>query len=245
MKYKEFFYDKYTFNSHFDIVDVNLEIIPDYFNRWFYPDTFTITKLTFLLFGRNKIKRLYINGNHPNVNMETRLIISDKIKNKKIDSDLIEKVSKVLKRYQNGTFFDLNNKIPVCNFYGREFRFYDKKKFNMNYNVYEINKRIIPERVYTDYNSCFSIKTIPENFIIERVRFFTDDDRIISLNTDAPHPNSDIVDRSFCLPQNLIGQKIKNIPFIVFEELLKIYNLINPHFHPDNFLNNFIELEKS
>lgn len=235
---RKFFYNKKVFNSYFDVVDVRTRIIPKYINISYFPDSFIITKIIFLLFY-DRIKRVYVNGNHPNINPENRMFVSEYIKNKNMDKNIIEYIERKLENinYEDELFFiPDSNKIS----FHKPFHFYNKKEFNMNFDSYEVNKRIIPDKLIDNNNNKFRIIDLSDNFVIERIRIFTYNNRIQNVIIDSPHPNADIVDRSFCLPKNIIGQKISNSSFKIIEEILKIYNLKNPYFFP----NDFIKIEK-
>lgn len=239
LKHKHTIFKKEKFNNNFDVVDVTVNIEPKYLNfldRYKFPQTFKITKLIFVLFF-GRIKRIYLNGNHPNSDLQTRLFRSDHLKNKKMNDIAIDLVTNQLsKANRKNIFFELkyNNivKKKINNF---DFFFYSHKLFNTEFDIYEINKRIRPNKIIKKEFKKYKILKISENLIIERTRIFTYNDKIHSIIIDSPHPNADIVDRSFCLPPNIINQDINDINFKIIEEIIKTYNLIDPYFYPNDF----------
>lgn len=231
MKRKSFYYKGELFNSDFDVLDIETKITPKNIHKLKFKEPFIIKKLCFVFFGpRKKLLAVYVNGNNENVDLQTRMFNSYDIQNKIMDSNIVRFIENKLKESEVDPLFANNISIRNCN--GYDFYFYDKELFNTHFDIYEINRKIIPNRIINEYHESSDLKYNREKFIIEKIRIFTYNDRICSVNIDSPHPNADIVDRCFCLPPNLTGQKLNDLSFRVFEEIFKIHNLKNPYFYP-------------
>lgn len=222
-------FESESVNSDFDVHEFLVNIEPNY--ETVSPELFTIHRLTILTHG-GLIKRIYIDSNHPNAEFATREFNGWEFKNKNLNPQTLKDIVGSLEKLDVSKKINyyLYNPIHVVNIDEQNFLFYDRRYFNSEFDVYETFDKIIPTKAYHNKQS-YQIESISDFFIIEKIRIFTYNNEIYSITTNSPHPNSDIVDRDFCLPKQIKGCNLFDIGYKPLRELLKIYNMDNPYFY--------------
>lgn len=212
---------------------------------------FNIKRISFKLsnIGGGNISDVMIHGFTNNVDMmETDWLTTNNIKNKFInrfnyknilkETNIIKELSKP--NYEVTGLEKFFNYIKKIEINGDFFYYFNKNIFDSDFDIYELRKRIIPKNVLDENGKEYKIKKINEIFIIERIRFFTSNDLIQSIEIDPPHPNSYTLDREYCMVPFIKNQNIFDVKPLLIDDLISTYFLQNPHFYPWKFM----EVEK-
>ncbi len=225
-------YSGKKYNCIYDIHEINTNIFPNYLKLNKVPEIFKITKIKISCI-KGKIHNIYINGNHPNVDFLSRRLNFRDFKNIKFNSKVVKNICEFFEKFHfdKKIYFELNpGSIDLCKINKNNFYFYSKENFNTEFDVYEYSNEIVPDYIIDSKNKKTKIKKIPNNFKIKNTRIFTKDNKIYSIRIDTMHPNADVLDGNFCLPNWVYGKDIELFDLIK-DNVLKFYNIKNPHFH--------------
>jgi len=98
--------------------------------------------------------------------------------------------------------------------------------------VAEFKSTIVPTRVKFN-GQMKKLKRLDDKFIVRSYKLYlTQENELLKLVIDAPHPNSNPKNNEFCLAFDLVGRKVDKRTIPVIESLIKTFNLDDCYFQP-------------